>query len=221
MTATTVTTQDNAPIREISVQWSAPTNDGGNSIVGYDIEWYSTARKEEIQRVSISNSIAGQTSGNFQLWFDGHGSEQVSWDATPEDIRAALMGINSYNSIGDVDVSRTTLSGGYAWEVTFKSQSDNDGDMLSLIVKGDNLAAGTGGFQVWSKKLPAASAHRAIAKCSAFRRRAVAGPFLAGLGFSTRAHLHSLLIFPLTQMQQGRGGAPNAGVDWRRFCRPK
>ena len=100
--------------------------------------------QEEKQRISVSNSIAGQTSGDFQLWFNSFSTELIPWDASAEDVRAALMGTNSYLTIGDVDVSRTTLTGGYAWDITFKDSGLNDGDMPALIIKGDSLSAGTG-----------------------------------------------------------------------------
>jgi hypothetical protein len=142
---TTITAQA-TPIQTLFVKWGTPATTGGSAIEGYKVEWWTARRVKEVQRVRLQNTVAGDTSGTFNLYYNGAATQALSWDVSAADMRAQIMKINGYASIGDVSVSRDTLGAaaspnGYEWLITFNA---DQGDIHPLVPKSDlNAATGT------------------------------------------------------------------------------
>ncbi|GMH48108.1 hypothetical protein TL16_g00218 [Triparma laevis f. inornata] len=146
---------------EILVSWEAPTETGGNTVTTYKVEWdttssfdtsdysYSTVAASattgvaDVQSISLSLSDKSKyVAGTFTVSFDGQTTADLSYDATAEDMEAALEGLCT---LSDVSVTRhlrcSTEPGkdqcsnpqGYTWLVTFSSV-DYPGDQHSRFL---------------------------------------------------------------------------------------
>lgn len=79
----------------------------------------SSEQRSEIQTVTLL-----ATSGNFRLSFYGATTTDIAYNATATAVRTALEALPTIGT-GNVAVTRTTVTGGYTWTVTFQSALAN------------------------------------------------------------------------------------------------
>ncbi|KAL9181119.1 hypothetical protein ACHAXT_009924 [Thalassiosira profunda] len=139
---------------EIVVQWNPPLEDGGRSITHYKVEYdelptftsgpnggaqgslslssSSVGTVSDVQSVTVKIDTSGSEaylSGTFALSFDGQKTGQLSYDASSEEVKAAL---EELCNVEEVYVSRSLhcspdpsvgcmTPDGYTWLVTFAS----------------------------------------------------------------------------------------------------
>lgn len=104
------------------VEWEQVSNDGGNAIEGYLIEWYSNINKSfayEIQKVTTSSTdgtfevqlirssaATNSLTGYFTLTFGSETTEMISHDALAEGTNSVEERLQRLSTIGDIEVSR-------------------------------------------------------------------------------------------------------------------
>jgi len=151
----------NLPIQEATVSWIAPvsSSSGGYPIDGYYIEWFSQDKLPEVQvvRLLYTTHLAQTT---FSLSFSPSPTVKketasLPWNTPADLVRREILNLGWDESddmmlISDVKVSRTTLSNGFQWTITFGDNPDrlfNDGDQVSLTANvmdnGDGLGSST------------------------------------------------------------------------------
>jgi len=151
----TVDEQD-TPITSLSVSWTAPTDEGGSPITSYRVEWYTLEPIYEVQRLTIVGSVAGSVSGQFSLLFNGVQTGLLPYNIPAEDLRYALMSIDSWSAIGNLEVSRSAVGDkGYRWDITFLDQSLNAGNQPPLIPSGSSLTVSSGSVSYKVEELTA------------------------------------------------------------------
>jgi hypothetical protein len=121
-----------APITRVSVMWSPPSGlyaDGGSSITGYLIEWWTSASVDRVQLIQYRTKTYPLAQiGQFTLTFSPNPdvkltSNPIPWTVSAANFRSELldMGYSSYLNftqlyIGDVSVSQSIIpSKGYQW----------------------------------------------------------------------------------------------------------
>ncbi|RHY35451.1 hypothetical protein DYB32_000104 [Aphanomyces invadans] len=146
-----------APISTAVVQWAAPAALGGLPLRYYQVEWWTAASRPEVQVVELKWTAA-PTALSFTLAFGGALSGGIPFDATPANMRNALMNIGGTTTpavlpIGNVQVTRTAINvnQGYQWSITFVSALRNQ-PMLQL-----SIASSTGGSGIQSRVFEAIS----------------------------------------------------------------
>ncbi|RHY19567.1 hypothetical protein DYB25_000036 [Aphanomyces astaci] len=140
-----------APISTAVIQWGAPLALGGLPLRYFHVEWWTAASRAEVQVVELKWTLA-PTALSFTLAFGGALSGGIPFDASPANLRNALMNIGGTTTpaalpIGNVQVTRTAINvnQGYQWTVTFVSTLRNL-PMLQLSV-----ATTTGGTGIQSR----------------------------------------------------------------------
>ncbi|RHY82099.1 hypothetical protein DYB26_000715 [Aphanomyces astaci] len=140
-----------APISTAVIQWGAPLALGGLPLRYFHVEWWTAASRAEVQVVELKWTLA-PTALSFTLAFGGALSGGIPFDASPANLRNALMNIGGTTTpaalpIGNVQVTRTAINvnQGYQWTVTFVSTLRNL-PMLQLSV-----ATTTGGAGIQSR----------------------------------------------------------------------
>ena len=141
------------PITEATVTWDAPSTsstsanpNSSHSVSGYKVEWYCKACKTpEVQVIKLQYSAA-LTNTKFSLSYSPtpeikKETAMLPWNAPADLVRRELINLgwsetNDPNLLQDVHVSRSTLTNGYAWHVTYGNHPDrdiNDGDIVALV----------------------------------------------------------------------------------------
>ena len=152
----TIPTMSSMPITEATITWDAPLSSEDDGITGYMVEWWSADEKlPEIQVIKLHHT-APLSNTKFTLSYSPtpHVAKETAmlpWDASADLVRRELINLGyseaeDDNLIQDVDVTRSTLTNGYAWYVTFGNSPDrttNDGDIVALV--GSVSANGDGG----------------------------------------------------------------------------
>jgi len=103
----------------LDVAWALPPSDGGSSITGYAVEWFSAPGTPEVQIVTTSadkGTVEVQTlsigadadgiSGYFQLSFRGETTDNLKWDAPATGGGSVKAKLERLTTIGTVDVTR-------------------------------------------------------------------------------------------------------------------
>ena len=144
----------------LSVHYSPPHSDGGSDLHMYRLEWDSSPafnvlsanygtkiieRKAEIQKVVTSFRSADDMhtrGGTFTLRWGGRVSAALAFDCTESDMVMALKSItNTLDASNDaITVTRSSLSYGYAWSITFHSIRGDISPLIanSIMLEGDN-----------------------------------------------------------------------------------
>jgi hypothetical protein len=135
------------PITSIDVAWSAPSQDGGSSITGYMVEWWTDEVIYEVQEIRLSFDVAPSTllstERSFLLSFGPSSTEDalttstVYYTTTAENLRDRLINLGFSEDrelIGDIIVSKEVDDNSYvySWFVTFIDASINPGDQIAL-----------------------------------------------------------------------------------------
>ena len=145
----TTLSQSPLPITEALVTWKEPSDTSSSSppsITGYKVEWYcTTCKTPEVQLIKLQHS-APLTNTKFSLSYSPtpeikKETAMLPWDAPADLVRRELINLgwsetDDPNLLQDVQVSRSTLTNGYAWHVTFGDHPDrdtNDGDIVALV----------------------------------------------------------------------------------------
>uniref|UniRef100_A0A7R9WKX3 Fibronectin type-III domain-containing protein n=1 Tax=Pseudictyota dubia TaxID=2749911 RepID=A0A7R9WKX3_9STRA len=138
------------PITEATITWDEPSKTGGcgcggDSISGYEVEWWSMRKQPEVQEVRLqyTSSLSATT---FSLSLSPtplikKETAMLPWDAPADLVRRELLNLGWDETadvmvLRDVDVTRTTLANGYTWTITFGDNPDsklNDGDQVALV----------------------------------------------------------------------------------------
>ena len=132
------------PITEATVVWEEPLDDGGDSIQNYIVEVWTAAKLPEIQVVKVQYSSALMNT-KFSLSFSSKPqlkkeTAMLPWNAPADLVRRELLNLGWDVSddkliLEDVEVTRSSLSNGFAWFITFGSNpgsSINDGNQPTL-----------------------------------------------------------------------------------------
>lgn len=124
--STSTVSEQSTPITAATISWSPPTSDGGASIAGYRVDYWHKSSVSEIQTITVRRATDG-----FGLEWKGQTtSVEISPNATAAYVRYVLMtDLESTAGLGHVEVSRTAISDGYEWRVTFEG---NEGDQPLL-----------------------------------------------------------------------------------------
>ena len=134
------------PVTEATVTWTPPVSNGGKSIDGYSVEWWSLDKLPEVQvvRLLYTSPLSQST---FTLSFSPSPdikkeTSNLPWNAPADLVRREILNLGwdeneDVEIISDVKVTRSTLSNGYQWTITFgdtdsSDVSQNDGDQVSL-----------------------------------------------------------------------------------------
>lgn len=128
----------------IASSWSSPVNNGGATITGYMVEWYSTATsgtrevqmvttsakkgESEVQTVSIK-ADANNLGGYYKLSFDGQTTGNIAWDAPATGTDSVRENLERLPGVGEADVSQDY------------SRSAVSGLHVDLFVGADNATA--------------------------------------------------------------------------------
>ena len=134
------------PITEATVTWEDTAATSAPSISGYKVEWYCTTCKiPEVQVIKLQHSAA-LWNAKFSLSYSPapdikKETAMLPWNAPADLVRRELINLgwsetDDPNLLQDVQVSRSTLTNGYAWHVTFGNHPDrdiNDGDIVALV----------------------------------------------------------------------------------------
>merc|ERR1711871_1787840 len=162
----TATDQD-TPITEETLTWTAPSSNGGSAISGYLVEFWEDGYTPEVQVVTFESTEYYQTDSVGAYTYSGsyrefkltyapttslkEDSSEMPASVHPYNVRSSLMNMgraSSYASndvIGNVEVSKTTLANsGYQWSITFLD-SINRGDLvpLQISLSGDDSSVST------------------------------------------------------------------------------
>ncbi len=126
----------------VGISWLPPSNQGGNNITSYLIEWWETESFiEEIQIIQLS-WLAGDapppSADDFTLAFKGYGgATQITATSPAVTVRDALMniydGVSSFPT-GHVEVNRSTINGneGFSYSVKFIDTPGNQPPIVAL-----------------------------------------------------------------------------------------
>ena len=111
ITVTTVSTCD------LAVAWEPPSNVAPSEVTSYRVEWDTNVPVSEQQIVTVAAGSAGASPGGFfSLVFRGQTTALISPTASSDDLKQSLEVLGGVNS---VTVSRSAVTGGFAWIVTF------------------------------------------------------------------------------------------------------
>ncbi|CAM9134269.1 unnamed protein product [Discosporangium mesarthrocarpum] len=140
----------------LGLEWKPPTNDGGQSVDGYRIEWDRSASfseasaaygtgylqvKHEVQEVLVnfrSGDSVSSRGGTFTLAWGGRKTADLPWDSSASAIETAILGISGAQeiAINPISATRVPYRNGYRWTVTFMAWRgdlatlDGDGTLL-------------------------------------------------------------------------------------------
>ncbi|RLN26488.1 hypothetical protein BBJ28_00010414, partial [Nothophytophthora sp. Chile5] len=135
------------PIDTATVTWQKPVFNGGLALTSYKVEWWRADSQPEVQVIELTWSTL-PSEAPFTLAFGGGKSEDLQMDVSAENLRNALMNImvNGTLSVGNVEVSRSTLNSapGYQWTVTFDNVNVNAGDQPLIQLELGAVVGGSG-----------------------------------------------------------------------------
>ncbi|EQC27008.1 hypothetical protein SDRG_15222 [Saprolegnia diclina VS20] len=144
--------QPNAPITQATVVWAPPTTSNGRPLSYFNVEWWTTASRAEVQVVQLQWTNA-PTALTFTLAFGGSLTGSLAMDCAPENVRSALMNLGGGTTpgaplIGNVEVTRSAINvnQGYQWSVTFATALCNQPLLQIAIVSstgGSGIQAST------------------------------------------------------------------------------
>uniref|UniRef100_A0A7S4I964 Fibronectin type-III domain-containing protein n=1 Tax=Odontella aurita TaxID=265563 RepID=A0A7S4I964_9STRA len=136
------------PITEAIVTWDEPSTPGGcggDGIVGYSVDWWSTRKRPEVQAVRLQyTSYLSATTFSLSLSpapLIKKETAMLPWDSPADLVRRELLNLGwdetaDQNLLLDIEVTRSTLANGYAWSITFgdnPGRDPNDGDQVTLV----------------------------------------------------------------------------------------
>lgn len=143
----TLTTLDASefPITTANIFWTSPSSNGGYPVNGYLVEWWTkedTIPEVQLVRLHSSSQLFDTT---FSLSFSPtptvkKETPNLPWNAPASLVRRELLNLgwdesNDLMLISDVEVTRSNISNGFEWRITFGGNPDrsiSDGDMVSL-----------------------------------------------------------------------------------------
>ena len=133
---TSTVLEQSTPITVASVSWQEPTSDGGSSITGYRVDHWHRSSVPEVQTITLRRA-----NDDFGLIWRGQTTNvDVSPNATASILRYVLLtDLESSAGLGQVEVTRTSISDGYEWQVTFLG---NEGDQPLLQCDAPNTTIG-------------------------------------------------------------------------------
>jgi hypothetical protein len=140
------------PITTATVSWAPPTPVLENEeIDGYLVEWWSNEKSPEIQTIKLQSS-SPLLNTKFSLSFSTSPkikkvTSMIPWNASASLVRKELinLGWDEHNNLAVIDnvkVTRSTISHGYIWTITFGENDHgmNYGDLTTLT--GELFASG-------------------------------------------------------------------------------
>ena len=104
----------------LDVTWLPPSTDGGDTISGYEVEYYSNPGEFEIQEIAVTSSTRGvadiqsirtaadsdSISGFFSISFMGEQTEPIAYNALADGENSLESKLERLSTIGNVAVTR-------------------------------------------------------------------------------------------------------------------
>lgn len=135
----------------VSTTWVSPMSDGGASLSGYMVEWYTTADPgtKEVQMVTTSakrgvsevqtlsvTADENNLGGYYKILFDGQATGNIAWDAPATGTESVKEKLERLPGIGDVDItqdfSRVAVAG-LRVDVLVNADSATVGNSSSIL----------------------------------------------------------------------------------------
>jgi len=142
----------NSPNTEAMIEWSMLENLNANEedpVTSFLVEWWSNRVEPEIQVIRLQSTIFSDISNTtFSLSFSSEPhvkreTSMMSWNASPDIVRRELLNLGWGQQsdallLKNIEVSRITLTNGYAWSITYGSNTaggTNNGDQVALVAR--------------------------------------------------------------------------------------
>jgi hypothetical protein len=144
----TTAEHQSTPITHIDVDWVPTSDNGGNEVTGYKVEWWldggvAISDRDEEQIISLSwDTTPDLTADCFNIKYGGQVSPTLHAGINEVNMRDALLNMHVSNTFifDDVKVTRNPINTnkGFTWTVTFLGSTHFDGteikgDMPKLI----------------------------------------------------------------------------------------
>lgn len=122
-----------ASLESMDASTFVETQDAQNAEI--QVDGYTPTATAEAQTITTDTAATG---GTFTLTYNGETTAAIAYDATAEEIAAAINALDSTSELGDVTVSGTMTDG--TVEITFDSE---DGNVRPLTIDISNLSGTT------------------------------------------------------------------------------